>query len=141
MITIASLILSTSAFSQEIKIVEKNEYKIGPLTVSDDRNDPEYSKYWSFRISFQNEEYDYIVDIGSIIFKDLESLQKLASLMQDMIDMPDKELVVDADIYTLNKYDFNNNVIYIRNNDGEYTLMNKKSIKELNELTATFELN
>jgi hypothetical protein len=84
---------------------------------------------------------DYIVDIGSIIFKDLESLQKLASLMQDMIDMPDKELVVDADIYTLNKYDFNNNVIYIRNNDGEYTLMNKKSIKELNELTATFELN
>ena len=70
MITIASLILSTSAFSQEIKIVEKNEYKIGPLTVSDDRNDPEYSKYWSFRISFQNEEYDYKYKISYLLFAD-----------------------------------------------------------------------
>ena len=143
-LTSITLLSFTFSNSQEIKKVVKNDYKIGPFEISDDRNDPERSQYWAFYASFQNEKYTSITDIESIVFESFETFQKFATLMQDMIDMPDEELVVDSGFsssfsYRLNKYDFSKNSIYIYNKDGAFTMLNKKHIADLNKLIQSLE--
>ena len=95
---------------------------------------------------FQNAKYTAITDIESIVFSSFETFEKFATLMQDMIDMPDEELVVDSGfsssfMYRLNKYDFRQNHIYVTNKDGAYTVLSKNVIKDLNELVETLKRN
>jgi hypothetical protein len=126
---------SLTSFGQEIQKIDKVKYEVGTLTISDDRNNAETSKYWSFYVSFQNQKYKYTTDIGSVTFKTLDEFKKFASLMNDMIISSDKDLVVKNG-WELRKYDFNTNVIYINAKDGEYTTLNKDEITKLNELVA-----
>ena len=135
-------IFSLIGYGQEIKKVDSKLYEIGTLNVRDDRNHSERSEYWAFSETFKEEKYDRKFE--SIIFESFETFKKFATLMQDMIDMPDENLVVDSGFsgafkYRLNKYDWTKDHIYIYNRNEGYTALGKEFVQELNELIETLE--
>jgi len=113
--------------AQTIEVVtKKNLYEDGDVSLT--QEGPQ-----KFYFIFTNDKYQYLTDIGIVGFYTTSDLKTFVTLINQMLDNPNPELIVKGKGYTLNKYDFDPGMVYVTDKDGAYERIGKSRAGYLKE--------
>ena len=136
LILILSAILSFNSFAQkEVSFkLAKSSYQTNGLgngweIIQKVKNDTDTIVY--FYMSYQNNKYTHITDIGSVFYTSKSDLLKFSQILLEYSQY-DSGTAISQQIGTTNiqLYDFSNS-IFIEDNNGKYTAITKRKAEEL----------
>ena len=138
-LTVVMVAASMFAKAQTIQVDQQTTIWEANYSFIELRDDRQADKPWAFYLPFQNAEYQYTTDIGSIIFRDVDALKLFVSTCEQMLNHESKNLKVDGNGYQLNRYDFRPSFIYVTETSSgrsKYFVVNKRVIREIQSAIA-----
>jgi|GEM_PF-2686732 hypothetical protein len=121
------LLIPVLGFSQTIR-THISEGKFGTIEGDFYKTIEDGDTSYYLGCSFQNAEYEYVTDIASIFITDQLTLDSLISDLQGIIGYVGTKTEISylRSKYGLVHYDFAVATIYVQDEDGKYTKINKK---------------
>ena len=126
---IAGVMTLTAQTSSRRTIATEKHFKVYESVIGVDT-----MVYYYF--SFQNQKYQHITDLGSIMLLNKEDATLMQQQLKEYAEITEKvtQSVKTAN-YQLSLYDFSNN-IYLTDSKGKYTTISKKEAIKLSEAIA-----
>jgi hypothetical protein len=128
---IAGVMTLTAQTSSRKTIATEKHYKVYESVIGVDT-----MVYYYF--SFQNQKYQHITDLGSIMLFKKEDVLLMQQQLKEYAEITEK---ITQSVKTLNYqiaiYDFSNN-IYLTDSKGKYTTLTKKEAIKLSESMSSY---
>jgi hypothetical protein len=86
-----------------------------------------------YYMSYQNQKYQHITDLGSILLNQKEDVEELANGLKKLAEHEEKvSIIIHNKYFEIAIYEFSNNV-YLMDSNGKYTTFTKKQAIKLSE--------
>jgi hypothetical protein len=128
---IAGVMTLTAQTSSRRTIATEKHFKVYESVIGVDT-----MVYYYF--SFQNQKYQHITDLGSIMLLNKEDATLMQQQLKEYAEITEKvtQSVKTAN-YQIDIYDFSNN-IYLTDSKGKYTTISKKEAIKLSESMSSY---
>ena len=133
-LSIALLLLTVTVSAQMTS--RKTLAKEGIFEVMESIKNTDTMVYYYF--SFQNQKYQYISDLGSILLNKKDDVKELSQGLLKLATHEEKiSITIENKSFSISIYDFSNNV-YLSDKNGKYTTMSKKQAMKLSESLLSY---